>query len=318
MSCHCESSIILDKFRSSRLKLYFGLSRTSHAMLDVATPAMAALLYLGCFPDVWTILIGLFTAFAGYTSVYALNDIIDIGIDRQRLSLDAQDQQVFHVDEIFVQHPLAQGLISYRDGLLWFGVWALVALIGAWILNPYCALLFLVSASLETIYCKLLRISHFKIIPSAMVKASGGVAGVLAVDPSPSTGFVVVLALWLAAWEIGGQNIANDIVDMENDAKVSARTTLTVKGLQESVFYLIAACGMTVFGSIAIYFLSGSGVGWLYLPGAIILGWYLILGPAKALYLNPGPPMAARLFNRASYLPLAFLIVTALSCARFA
>ncbi len=296
-----------------RLKLFLGLSRTPHALLDVATPAMAALLYLGRFPDYFTIILGLVTAFAGYTAVYALNDIVDVRVDRQRLSLSSTEQQLFDVDEIFVRHPVAQGLISYGDAILWFLFWGSIAIVGAWALNPYCGLLFVLSASLEAVYCRLLKISHLKIVPSAIVKASGGVAGVLAVDPDPSMAFVGILILWLASWEIGGQNIANDIVDMDNDSRVNARTTLTVKGLKDAIFYLVLASGMAFLGGLAIYAVSGQGVGWLYPLGAGFLGWYLIIGPARDLYMEPEPVTASRLFNRASYLPLAFLVLTTIS-----
>ncbi len=297
----------------SRFKLFLGLSRTPHALLDVATPAMAALLYLGFFPDYSTMILGLVTAFAGYTAVYALNDIVDVKIDRQRLSICSKEQELFDVDEIFVRHPVAQGLISHREAILWFMFWGSIAIMGAWALNPYCGLLFVLSASLEAVYCRLLKISHLKIIPSAIVKASGGVAGVLAVDSNPSMAFVGILILWLASWEVGGQNIANDIVDMDNDSKVQARTTLTVKGLKDAVFYLVVASGMTFLAGLAIYAVSGKGVGWLYPVGAACLGWYLIIRPAKVLYMEPVPVTAARLFNRASYLPVAFLILTAVS-----
>ena len=297
----------------SRLKLFLGLSRTPHALLDVATPAMAALLYLGHFPDYFTIIVGLVTAFAGYTAVYALNDIVDVRVDMQRLSVCSTEQELFDVDEIFVRHPIAQGLISHRDAILWLMFWSIIAIIGAWALNPYCGLLFLVSASLEAVYCRLLKISHLKIVPSALVKASGGVAGVLAVDPHPSMAFVGLLILWLASWEIGGQNIAIDIVDMDNDSKVQARTTLTVKGLKDAVFYLVLASGMTFFGCVAIYAVADKGVGWLYPIGAAFLGWYLIVRPAWDLYMEPTPVTAARLFNRASYLPVAFLLLACVS-----
>lgn len=297
----------------SRFKLFLGLSRTPHALLDVATPALAALLYLGQFPDYFTIIIGLVTAFAGYTAVYALNDIVDVRVDMQRFSVCSTEQGLFDVDEIFVRHPIAQGLISYRDATLWFMFWSILAMIGALALNPYCALLFLVSASLEAVYCRLLKISHLKIVPSAIVKASGGVAGVLAVDPNPSMAFIGLLILWLASWEIGGQNIVNDIVDMDNDSKVQARTTLTVKGLKDAVFYLVLASGMTFLGGIAIYSATGRGVGWLYPLGAALLGWYLIVRPARDLYMEPTPVTAARMFNTASYLPVAFLLLTCVS-----
>ncbi|HTY23575.1 MAG TPA: UbiA family prenyltransferase [Desulfomonilaceae bacterium] len=303
----------LSSSTQSRWSLFLGLSRTPHGILDVATPAMAALLWLGDFPSLPVIVVGIVTAFAGYTAVYALNDLVDYKVDRERLSLHKDSVELFDVDGIATLHPLAQGFLSFRSGIAWTIFWALVALAGAWWLNPVCALIFLASASMETIYCKLLRITHLKIIPSVIVKASGGVAGVYAVDANPSVGFVVMVFLWLAAWEIGGQNIANDIMDMDDDARVAARTTSTVKGVPESVFRAIAAASMATFAGVAMYFLAGKGVGILYPIGAAVLGWWLLLQPARDLYYTPGPRAAAALFNRASYMPVSFLVLTAFS-----
>ncbi len=294
-------------------KLFLGLSRTPHGVLDMATPPMAALLCLGHFPPITVVIVGLITAFAGYTAVYALNDLVDHRVDKERLSLRERATDLPTLDEIMVRHPVAQGLLSFKNGLWWFLFWAIVALAGAWWLNPLCAGLFVVSASLETLYCKLLRISHLKIIPSALVKASGGLAGVYAVDPNPSLGFVAVLFLWLAAWEVGAQNIANDIVDMEDDARVSARTTVTIKGVPESVFVMLGAVSMATAASIALYWMAGHGVGWLYPIGALLLAWKLLLEPSRQVYYHPDPKAAASLFDKASYMPLAFLLLVMIS-----
>ena len=294
-------------------KLYFGLSRTAHAILDSMTPAMAALLCLGHFPPALIVVIGLITAFAGYTAVYALNDLVDHRIDRERLALDDRPEGMFDVDQVVARHPVAQGMLTFKQGLIWCGAWATVALIGAWWLNPVCAFFFVLSGVLEGIYCKLLRVTHLKIIPSVIVKCIGGLVGVLAVDPSPSLGFLALLIIWLAAWEVGGQNIVNDIVDMEEDSRVSARTTLTVKGVQEAVFRVIAACSIAAISGVAIYWVAGRGVGWLYPFGALVLGWILLLEPARRLYYEPGRAAAASLFNKASYMPASFLALTFVS-----
>lgn len=296
-----------------RWKLFFGLSRTPHGLLDVATPAMAAMLCLGHFPPVSVVVVGLITAFAGYTAVYALNDLVDFRVDQERVAGTKAPENSHRVDEIMARHPVAQGLLPFRSGFIWFTVWAVVALAGAWWLNPLCAALFVGSAALEITYCKLLRITHLRIIPSAIVKATGGLAGVYAVASSPPMGFVAVLFLWLAAWEVGGQNIPNDIVDMDSDKRVSARTTLTVKGVRESTFRVVAAASMAALGGIAIYWPAGTGLGWIYPAGAAALGWKLLLEPARELYYNPCPATAAALFNRASYMPVAFLVLTVVS-----
>lgn len=67
----------------SRLKLFLALSRTPHGVLDMATPALGALLWLGTFPPAGVIALRLLTAFAGYTAVYALNDVVDYRVDKE-------------------------------------------------------------------------------------------------------------------------------------------------------------------------------------------------------------------------------------------
>lgn len=304
---------IRENVRLAPWKLFLGLSRTPHGILDLATPAMAAMLWLGHFPPITVVLMGLITAFAGYTAIYALNDLVDFRVDRERIGLAMVKSDRLRVDEFMVRHPVARGMLPFRSGLIWCVFWAAIALAGAWWLNPLCVILFVASAALETLYCKLLRITHLKIIPSAMVKATGGLAGVLAVDPHPSLSFLALLIMWLAAWEVGGQNIANDIVDMEDDCRVSAKTTLTVKGVPEAVFRMLSANSMAVLAGVAIYWVAGSGVGPLYPVGAALLGWCLLLEPARRLYYDPTQTTAASLFNRASYMPPAFLILVLIS-----
>lgn len=294
---------------------YLGLSRTPHSVLDVATPAMAALLWLGHFPSIWVTIVGLITAFAGYTAVYALNDLIDYRVDRERLALQRDDEQLFHVDELFPPHPVASGVLTFRQGLLWFLFWAVIAIAGALWLNPFCAVLFIASATLEGVYCKLLRVTHLKIIPSIIVKATGGFAGVFAVDPDPSPAFLAVLFLWLATWEVGGQNVANDIVDLEDDSRVGAKTTATVLGKFNAVFLIVSSLSMAALASVAIYWTAGPGIGPIYPFAAAAVSWFLLLDPAYRVYADPGRNTAASLFNKASYMPTAFLILAVASMA---
>ena len=68
----------------SRLKLFLALSRTPHGLLDMTTPLYGALLWLGAFPSLTISLLGLITVFAGYTAVYALNDVIDYRVDKRK------------------------------------------------------------------------------------------------------------------------------------------------------------------------------------------------------------------------------------------
>jgi len=82
---HISQTSLLNRFTGlSRLKLFFALSRTPHGLLDMCTPAFGALLWLGQFPPIFTIIIGLITTFAGYTDVYALNDVVDYKVDKKK------------------------------------------------------------------------------------------------------------------------------------------------------------------------------------------------------------------------------------------
>jgi hypothetical protein len=71
--------------------------------------------------------------------------------------------------------------------------------------------------------------------------------------------------------------------------------------------------GMSAFGGVAIYWLAGPGVGWLYPVGAALLGWKLLVDPAREVFRNPTPGTAAKLFNRASYVPVTFLALVVAS-----
>ena len=118
--------------------------------------------------------LGLLTAFAGYTAVYALNDLVDYLVDRETIQQGALDDCGGDLDAVLVPHPIAQGLMSLKEGLWWSMVWALVALIGAYQLNPTCALIFIIGCILEAVYCLLLDISHLRTLVSGAVKTLGG------------------------------------------------------------------------------------------------------------------------------------------------
>jgi len=152
-----------------RLKLFWALSRTPHGLLDMCTPAFAALLWLGTFPPLETVLIGLITTFAGYTAVYALNDIVDYRVDQEKVSSGVLAAAGCDLDGVIVRHPMAQGLLSFYDGVLWAAGWAAVALAGAFMLNPVCVGIFLGGCALEAIYCRLWRVSPFRTLVSGAV-----------------------------------------------------------------------------------------------------------------------------------------------------
>jgi 4-hydroxybenzoate polyprenyltransferase len=297
----------------SRIKLFLALSRTPHALLDLAAPALAALLWLGRMPPLKVTALGLLTVFAGYTAVYALNDVVDYRVDREKLGRSAYTPAASYLDALFMRHPLAQGQVSYREGLMWTGAWALVALTGAWLLNPVCALIFLAGCTLEAAYCLLLKVSHLRVLVSGLVKTLGGLAGVFAVDPSPQPAFLVLLLLWLSSWEIGGQNIPADWHDLEEDRALGARTIPVRYGLAGAGRMAVVSLSLAVLLSVAVFRAAPGNFPWITGAAAVAWGFCLLLWPARRLLATAHRDQAAMLFNRASYYPLALLATVLVS-----
>ncbi len=295
----------------ARLKLFFALSRTPHGLLDMCTPAFGALLWLGHFPPAYTIIIGIITTFAGYTAVYALNDVIDYKADKEKAAMGGFSNTGNDLDSIIVRHPMAQGLLSFREGLCWALSWALLALLGAYILNPVCVLIFLCGCALETIYCILWRVSPFRTIVSGAVKTSGALAAVYAVDPHPSGIFVVCLFFLLFFWEIGGQNIPNDGFDVDEDRRFHARTIPVVYGIKTANVIIVAAIILTLIMGIVLFSLSWTVdiTGFVLVGVSVAVGVYLLLLPALKHYQSCEPTDAMALFNKASYYPMALLAI---------
>lgn len=293
----------------SRLKLYFALSRTPHGLLDMCTPAFGALLWLGHFPSLYVMVLGLITTFAGYTAVYALNDVIDYEADKEKAAGGGFSNLQSDLDSIIVRHPMAQGLLSFKQGLYWALAWGLVAIIGAYILNPVCVLIFLVGCTLEAIYCMLWRVSPFRTVVSGTVKTSGAIAAVFAVDPNPSGAYLILLFLLLFFWEIGGQNIPNDWVDIEEDKQFKALTIPVCYGLQASrvivLVTLVLALGLNLF----VFYYSQVDFLIIYVIISFIVGGYLLLLPAVKLSQTLRVSDAMALFNKASYYPPALLVI---------
>ena len=299
----------------SKLNLFLALSRTPHLLLDLATPGLAALLCLGAFPSARVIVLGMITAFSGYTAVYALNDIIDYRVDKELIHSSTTYESKLDLDSVFVRHPLAQGMLSYKEALSWASAWAILALAGAFFLNPICLVIFLGATALEVIYCYLLKISHLRSIISGIVKTSGPIAAVFAVNQQPLVPFLIILFLWLFFWEIGGQNIPNDLSDLETDQQIKARTIPVRFGAQGSILIICSSLAIAVAMSMAMFWIVPNRISAVYLPGAMFSGLYFLLLPAYHLFKTRGAGEASRLFNRSSYYPLSMLLITVLSLA---
>lgn len=303
----------------SRLKLFMALSRTPHGVLDMATPALGALLYLGTIPPLPVVMLGIVTAFAGYTAVYALNDVVDYRVDREKVQHCGLPDAGGDLDAVCARHPIAQGLLSLTEGIAWTVSWGTVALLGAYWLNPVCALIFIGGCVAEAVYCLMLRVSYLRTLVSGVVKTAGGVAGVFAVAREPSPLFVIVFFLSLFAWEIGGQNIPNDWADMKEDQELQTDTVPVRFGVDVSLRIIVAALAAAVLLSLVLYWVTPARLSPVYLLGAIGVGGFLLLDPVRKLKTRRDPSAASALFNRASTYPLALFLVVLVSAllARF-
>src|SRR5260221_13951779 len=168
----CTSSKRINfNMESQHMKRFFALSRTTHGVLDLATPGFCALLLLGHFPQWQVILLSVFTAFAAYTAIYALNDLVGIIVDKEKFA--GGINAGYSVEASDMRYPLAQNVLSYRSGVIWFAIWFIAATIGSYLLNPTIVFILIVATVLEVVYCLLLKVTYLRTFVSGLVKSSG-------------------------------------------------------------------------------------------------------------------------------------------------
>jgi len=291
------------------LKLFFALSRTPHALIDMTAPAEAALLCLGHLPSFSVTVIGIITMFAGYTAVYALNDVVDLKTDKEKVRVGGYEEEENYLDSAMIRHPMAKGALSLSSGLAWTFGWAAVALVGAYWLNPVCLYIFLAGCILESVYCMLWRVTPLRTMVNGVVKTLGAMAAVFAVTPDPSILFLAVLFLWIFFWEIGGQNIPCDWTDIEEDRRFNAKTIPVRLGPRRASVISVSTLVCAMFFQFAIFWVSPLSWNPVLLLGALGINAVLLLWPAFKLAEGQDRRFAMELFNKASYYPLATLIL---------
>lgn len=290
------------------MALLLASSRTAQAHLSIAQPALGALLAAGAIPSARTIGFGLIAAWTGLHAVFALNDLLDVEVDRERFA-HLKGFAGFDVDAVIARHPLAQGALRRRELVAWISANASVAVVFAWLLHPSTVALFVGAAALEVLYCRLARRTALKFLVTGVMVAMGASAGWFAVTRRLDWTFVVFL-LWMAAWEIGGRNIVNDWSDVDEDRHLGLRTVPVVYGpgtasrLVLGFLLLTAALGLVV--------LVPSGLGTVAGLGALSAGGLLLVRPGILLAVDRTSADAHRLFNRASLYPPAMMVAIGL------
>lgn len=288
------------------MRRFLALSRTTHGILDVALPGFAALLWLGSFPTWPVLVLSLATAVAGYTAIYALNDLVGVKTDQEKFAR-AGINRGYSVEASDLRYPLAQKLLSMRSALAWFTFWYALALVGAYLLNPPIVFIVLAAAVLEVTYCMLLKLTYWRTLVSGLVKSCGPIAAVFVVQPDPSLPLLMVMLAWIMLWEIGGQNIPADWNDIEEDRGVGAQTIPLAIGARGAGRLVLITLTMAVIASLFLPLMSPRPLGLPYLLVSALAGLFLLLWPAWRLHRSGNSRQAARLFDYASYYPLAQL-----------
>ncbi len=293
----------------SRIKLFLALSRTPHGLLDICTPLLIALLWLGAPPETRIIALGILAAFSGYTAVYALNDIVDYKTDKEKISQTGFDRESSYLDGTHIRHPLARGYLSMPEAIAWASGWGVLSLFTAYLLNPVCAFILIMGCVLEAIYCLLLRVSHLRTMVSGIVKTLGGLAAIFAVDASPEPGLLLLIFFWLFFWEIGGQNVPADWHDIEEDTAMHARTVPVHFGTKTASTIVLVTLSISLFLSAILFKTSPLQMPVPLYAAALFIGFYLLIIPAYNLFTTRDRNAAAALFNRASWYPCLLLIM---------
>jgi 4-hydroxybenzoate polyprenyltransferase len=293
---------------------FLALSRTSHGVLELATPAFCALLWLGRLPHWNIILLSVFTAFAAYTAIYALNDLVGSAVDREKFSASGINEG-YSVEASELRYPLARNILSFNQGLLWMAVWFMVALAGSYLLNPVIVFILIAAALLEVVYCLLLKVTYLRTFVSGLVKASGPIAAVFVVNANPSLASLLLLFVWLFFWEIGGQNVPADWNDTVEDKRVNAKTIPIHFGTDKAGLIVVSALIVTVITSAFLPIISPIHLGVPYIALSLVIGYIFLLQPALQLNKNKEGRDAAKLFDRASYYPMAQFALMAITLA---
>ena len=294
------SSTKLSSRRVATAQSLFDLSRGRQATLSIAQPGLAAVLAAGGLPAGRVVWIGFVAAWAGFLAVFSLNDVLDRRIDAAALRAGKSDMVGYDLDAAFLRHPLAQGTLSLRLSIAWVAGLALIAAIGAWLLGPLCLAFFALAVALEVVYCALRSVTWAKTIVSGVMVGCGGLAGWAAVASLRWSALPVFA--FLALWEIGCRNLANDLADLGPDLAVGIRSVATTFGP------VVAARVNLVVAAAVLLSVPLLGLGAPALTLALASGAALVAWPALVLARQPTSARAGWYFNRASLYPIAVLL----------
>ncbi|GAA0416257.1 UbiA family prenyltransferase [Streptomyces luteireticuli] len=291
-------------------KALYGLSRGTQATLSIAQPVIAMLL-ADDHPAPARLALATAAVLAGFFAVFAVNDLLDAPLDRLRRTRTGPAQG-FDLERAGL-HPLADGKLPYAAGVVWAVALGAVAVAAFATLGRACVALFLAGAALEVVYCLLARVTPYKFLVSGALVTLGACIGWFAFSGDPDPVRLGLFALWMAAWEMGGRNIPNDLADADEDAELGITTLPTVHGPRRSAQTAFACLVVASAAGIALAVAARPSFGPLGVLGAALSAVFLLLVPGVALLRRPSAATALGLFNRASFQPPCVLAACALA-----
>lgn len=283
-----------------------GFSRALQATFAITQAGLAALIALKGIPPYRIIVLGAVACLSGSYALTALNDMLDLPVDRERFK-NLRSYESFDLSSLFIRHPLAQGIINYKIALTWIFSLSFLSMIFIYLLKPWLIIIYPLIASLVILYSFLNRVTPFKTFVIGMVIILGSLAGWLAVA-KPNWQLMFLFAFWMLFWEIGGRNIPNDFADAQEDIKIGMKTIPTVYGWKAASYVAFLFLVLTFLTS----FILGIALqlDYFYFASAFLAGTFFLIIPGGWLLANPTPETSMKVFNRSCLYPgLIFLLL---------
>ncbi|MFG3258762.1 UbiA prenyltransferase family protein [Streptomyces sp. NPDC048172] len=287
-----------------RLKALYRLSRGTQATLSIAQPVLGVLLAT-TQPPAGRFAVALVAIVAGFFAAFALNDLLDAPLDRRRRD-EAGPGQGWDLERAGL-HPLAGGRLTFRAGVCWAAGLGAVAAVGLAALSWTALALFVAGVLLETAYCALARVSPYKVFLSGVLVACGAAAGWFAFTDTVDVR-LALFALWMAAWEMGGRNVPNDMADVDEDTRLGITTLPTVHGQRRSAAFACGCLLVAAASCVALTLAARPSFGTAGVAAGVLSGVLLLVAPAVRLLREPSGTTALGLFNLASFQPPCVLL----------
>jgi 4-hydroxybenzoate polyprenyltransferase len=325
--------------------ILFDFSRGRQALLSIAQPALGGLLAAGAFPRPRVVLLGLVAAAAGQLCVFAFNDLLDVGIDREEVGLREGGGATSSAGSDGATSDAGQGGATSsagsdgatsdagqggatssaapydvdvtfvrhplaRGALSMRAAIAWVAALGS--ISLVAAYLLRPGCALLFAGCVALEAVYCLLKRRSWLKtvpagAMVGLGGVAGWYAIRDLSWeALAVFLLLTMWEIAGRNLSNDLADRVADAPLGITSVATVFGPRASATGILVGAALMVPLSL----LQDATPTLRVLLALAAVG--AMAAPSLTLYRRPTEAQAQAYFNRATFYPPLAVIAAAL------